>query len=123
MKKNILLSAIFLLWAASAMANELPPYSEVHSLLPFYSLEADQEGPAIEMYPNPVTDSRLTIKSGEDFRHIQIMNITGEIVFSQDYPDGTNSAVIELNKLKNGMYLVRVAFTGRPNYTGKIIVK
>lgn len=77
----------------------------------------------VVMYPNPVTEGRLTIKSEESFILIQIMNITGEIVFNQEYPMGTTAEIVELNKLEKGMYLVRIGFAGRNNYTAKIIIK
>jgi hypothetical protein len=124
MKKNILLSVLLILWASSAMASDLPPYGSTYSLNPFYfeqeSLQNDRE---IVMYPNPVTEGRLTIKSEESFNSIQILNITGEIVFSQEYPMGSTLEVLELNKLEKGMYLVRIGFEGKTNHTAKIIVK
>jgi hypothetical protein len=123
MKKFLHLSVILLFCAASAMASELPPYSEFYTFSPFYVQEPPQTEKVIEMYPNPVTEGRLTIKSEESFNLIQILNITGEIVFSQEYPAGSNIEVIELTRLEKGMYLVRIGFAGKANHTGKIIVK
>lgn len=123
MKKNILLAAFLIIWALGLNARELPPYSEVYNIAPFYSLEPFQNESGVVIYPNPVTEGRLTIKSEEAFSAIQIMNITGEIVFSQEYPSGTNSETLELTRLEKGMYLVRISFEGRTNFTGKIIVK
>jgi hypothetical protein len=123
MKKNVLLSALLILWAISAKALDLPPYSEGYNLTAFFSYEPVQNMSGIVMFPNPVTEGRLTIKSEDPFNTIQILNITGEIVFSQEYPSGSYSEVLELNKLEKGMYLVRIGFTGRTNFTGKIIVK
>lgn len=124
MKKFIPLSAILFLWALSAVASELPPYSH-YSSSPFYLQQAQQQlvDSGVEMFPNPVTDGRLTIKSEEGFHFIQILNITGEIVFNREYPSGTTTEVIELTHLKKGMYLVRVGFLGKPNHTAKIILK
>ena len=124
MKKFIPLSAILVIWAATAMAGENPPYSETLRLNPFFSQQIiDQPSREVEIYPNPVTEGRLTVKSEESFRSIQIMNITGEIVFSQEYPSGTNSEVLELEKLEKGIYLIRIGFAGKANHTSKIIVK
>jgi len=123
MKKYVLLSAILFLWALSAGASELPPYSE-YSFSPFYLQQTQQlADTGVEMFPNPVTEGSLTIKSEESFHHIQILNITGELVFNREYPSGTNTEVIELTHLKKGMYLVRVSFSGKPNHTAKIIIK
>jgi hypothetical protein len=123
MKKIILFTAILFLWAGSTFAADLPPYSESYSFSPFYFEDFQQPETGVQMYPNPVTEGRLTIKSEESFNLIQIMNITGEIVFTQAYPSGSNSEVIELNNLQKGMYLVRIGFAGKPNHTAKIIIK
>ena len=124
MKKFIPLLAILVLWATSAFSASLPPYSESHSFNPFFVSEnADEPEKNIEIFPNPVTEGRLTIKSAESFRSIQIMNITGEIVFAQEYPSGSTSEVIELEKLQKGIYLVRIGFAGKVTHTEKIMVK
>ena len=124
MKKYLVVTAIFFLWALSAVASELPPYSNFSSS-PFYLQQTIPQPveTGVEMFPNPVTEGSLTIKSEESFHLIQILNITGEIVFTREYPSGTNTEVIELTHLKKGMYLVRVGFSGKPNHTAKIIVK
>jgi hypothetical protein len=124
MKKFIPLAAICLLWAASVMGSELPPYGQTHSDSPFYTTPgAGQSDRAIEIFPNPVTEGRITIKSDEGFRSVQIMNITGEIVFNREYPMGSTTEVIELDKLEKGIYLVRIGFTGKVNHTEKIMIK
>jgi hypothetical protein len=123
MKKALLLSILFL-WAGVTIASELPPYSELYSFGSLFVQQTlQQPDKEIQIYPNPVTDGRLTIKSGESFHLIQILNITGEIVFSQEYPSGTNSEVIELTNLEKGMYLIRIGFAGKTNHTAKIIIK
>jgi hypothetical protein len=112
------------MWASSAWSSGLPPYSEYYSANPFYiSEEFDQPEKDIEIFPNPVTENRLTIKSAESFRSVQIMNITGEIVFAQEYPSGSTSEVIELDKLQKGIYLVRIGFSAKVTHTEKIMLK
>lgn len=123
MKKTVLY-AIFFLWAGVTLASELPPYSELYTFSPLFLQQNQQPAEkGIQIFPNPVTEGRLTIKSEESYHLIQILNITGEIVFSQEYPSGTNSEVIELTNLEKGMYLVRIGFSGKPNHTAKIIIK
>ncbi len=124
MKKILPLTAILVIWASSAWGSNLPPYSESYSLNPFYiSEEFDQPDKDIEIFPNPVTEGRITIKSSESFQSVQIMNITGEIVFAREYPSGTASEVIELDKLQKGIYLVRIGFSTKVNHTEKIMIK
>jgi hypothetical protein len=124
MKKIIPLTFILILWAVSLMGSDLPPYSVSYPAVAFYaSAMADQPEIAIEIFPNPVTEGNLTIKSDENFQSVQILNITGKIVFSQVYPTGSSSEVIELNKLEKGIYLVRIGFAGKENHTEKIMIK
>jgi hypothetical protein len=124
MKKIIPLAAILFLWATSIIGSNLPPYSETYVSYTFYAFErTGQSERVIEIFPNPVTDGRLTIKSSESFWSIQILNITGEIVFSQEYSSGSVSEVIELNKLGKGVYLVRIGYSGKATHTEKIMIK
>ncbi len=124
MKKYLLLSVVVLWAGVTAAAAEMPPYSELFA----YNTNLFQQTPQdtdkeLRIFPNPVTDGRLTIKSGEAFHLVQILNITGEVVFSQEYPTGTTSEVIEVTNLEKGMYLIRIGFPGKPNHTAKIIIK
>jgi hypothetical protein len=124
MKKLIPLTAILFLWATSAIGSDLPPFSEHHSSSPFYaSARIDQPERDIEIFPNPVTEGRITITSSENILSVQILNITGKMVFSQEYEPNTSSVVIELDKLEKGIYLVRIGFTGKVSYTEKIMIK
>jgi hypothetical protein len=124
MKKNIPLLAIFVLWTSSVFGASLPPYAESYSSNPFFtSGNVDQPEKDIEIFPNPVNEGRLTIKSAESFRSIQIMNITGEIVFNQEYPSGSNAELIVLEKLQKGIYLIRIGFPEKVNHTEKIMIK
>jgi hypothetical protein len=123
--KNIFpLLAILVLWAQSAIGADFPPYNSAVSGKPFfYTEEIDQLERDIEIFPNPVTEGRLTIKSVESFRSLQILNITGEVVFNQEYPAGSTSETVELDKLQKGIYLVRIGFAGKVNHTEKIMIK
>jgi len=79
--------------------------------------------PVVEIFPNPVTEGRLTINSDEAILLVQIMNITGKIVFSQEYQPDTSSVTIELNDVEKGVYLVRITFNDKVVHTEKIMVK
>ena len=124
MKKIIPLAAILLLWATSLIGSDRPPFSEARASYPFFiSEKADQPERDIEIFPNPVIEGRLTIKCSESFRSVQLLNITGEVVFTQEYPSGSLFEVIELDKLGKGIYLVRIVFSGKVTHTEKIMIK
>jgi len=124
MMKVLPLFAMLVLWALPAIGSDFPPFGETHSDLPFFAMQqTEQPERKVDVYPNPVTEGRLTIKSDESFRTVQILNITGEIVFNQEYPSGTNTEVIELDRLVKGIYLVRIGFTDKTKHTEKIMIK
>jgi hypothetical protein len=124
MKRLLPLTAMFFLWSASVVAGDLPPFAESHSSFPFQVTErSGQPEKDVEIYPNPVTEGRITITSPESILSVQILNITGKMVFSEDYQPNTNSVVIELDKLEKGIYLVRIGFPGKVTHTEKIMIK
>jgi len=123
MKKIIPATVIFLFWAIPAIGSA-PDFTAPNSFYPaYFNQSTEQSEKEIEIFPNPVTEGRLTIKSAENFRSVQILNITGEIVFSAQYPSGSVYEVIELNKLEKGIYLVRIGFAEKVNHTEKIMIK
>jgi len=77
----------------------------------------------VEIYPNPLTEGRLTIKTDDQILSIQVLNITGKMVFNEDYQPGTYSAVLELSKLEKGLYLIRISFNDKEIHTEKVMVK
>jgi hypothetical protein len=124
MRKLLPLTVILVVWATSVFGSGMPPYAESYAPFAFLSpLITSQTEKSIEIYPNPVTDGQLTVKSDESFTSIQILNITGEIVFSRQYPSGSNSEVVELDKLGKGIYLIRIGFPEKENHTEKIMIK
>jgi hypothetical protein len=51
------------------------------------------------------------------------LNITGKIVFSQEFQPNTTMVDLQLDKLEKGIYLVRIGFTGKETHTEKVMVK
>jgi hypothetical protein len=124
MKKILPLFVMIFIWAAMATASSLPTVSEMNSInRTYFQPGQDQLAREIELYPNPVTDGHLTITSTESILAVQILNITGKIVFNQEFQPNTNSVDLELDKLEKGIYLVRISFTGKETHTEKIMVK
>jgi hypothetical protein len=86
---------------------------------------ADQSQPLreVELYPNPITEGRLTITASDDISSVQILNITGKVVFNQEFDSNTNRVDLELDKLEKGIYLVRINFPGKLSRTEKVMIK
>jgi hypothetical protein len=124
MKYFLPLTAIFLFWFASVSGDILLSFSPISKDYKYLILSvADQPDYKVEIYPNPVTEGRLTINTKSNIQSVQILNITGKIVFNQEYQPNTSSVSIELNKMEKGIYLVRINFSTKENHTEKIMIK
>ena len=124
MKNALPLTLVLLIWFASASGATYPSLHDLKS--EFSSLHmADQDQPVreIELYPNPITEGRLTITASDNISSVQILNITGKVVFSQEYDSNTNRVDLELDKLEKGIYLVRINFPGKISRTEKVMIK
>jgi hypothetical protein len=123
MKKLLPLFAMLFIWASVVTATGAPA-SEMNSISRnYFQPGQDQLVRDIELYPNPITDGHLTITSTESIQTVQILNITGKIVFNQEFQPNTNTVDLELDKLEKGIYLVRIGFIGKETHTEKVMVK
>jgi len=124
MKNVIPLSIILLIWVASVSGSSVP---SLHAFKAEYrSLHmSDQDQPLrdVEIYPNPITEGRLTIVASDNILSVQILNITGKVVFNQEFGSNTNRVDLELDKLEKGIYLVRINFPGKITRTEKVMIK
>ncbi len=124
MKKIILLAAVILLLISSFTGYGSADGSDRAVLLSHLeTLSPAQPETEIEIFPNPVTESRLTISSAYPMVSVQILNITGKIVFTQEFQPATGRAEVDLNKPEKGIYLVRISFSSNEIHTEKIMVK
>ena len=123
--KNVLpFTVIILLWAASVSGAKFPTLHDLKA--EFRSLPmADQDQPVreVELYPNPILEGRLTITASENISSVQILNITGKVVFNQEFDSNTNRVDLELDRLAKGVYLVRINFPGKISHTEKVMIK
>jgi len=124
MKKFLRLTAIisihcafFPVLAFSAVTDDMR-----HDEIAYFQAPEDPEK-KIEVYPNPMTEGVLTIKTGDQMLSVQILNITGKIVFNAEYQPGTYSAILELSKFEKGIYLIRINFSDKEIHTEKLMVK
>jgi hypothetical protein len=124
MKKLLPLVVMLFLWATVLTATSLPSASELNTISrAYFQPGQDQLVREIELYPNPITDGRLTITSSESIQSVQILNITGKIVFNQEFQPNTTTVDLTLDKLEKGIYLVRIGFIGKETHTEKVMVK
>jgi hypothetical protein len=69
-------------------------------------------------YPNPATD-RLSFRNATSIRHIEIMNLNGQIIMSVN----NLRSSINLSGLPQGMYLVRITNNDNTTSMSKLIKK
>jgi hypothetical protein len=71
----------------------------------------------IQIYPNPATDKLNFSSAGKLINKIEMIDLTGKMVFSVSYPQQTGS--IDLKGFKSGLYFVLI-FTADNIYTSKV---
>ena len=76
------------------------------------SLRKNGQSEPITLYPNPVTDN-LLINSSSPIKTIEIINVAGEIVYTNKAVNLTNS--ISVKSFSNGLYILKI-------YTGSEII-
>ena len=72
-----------------------------------------------EIYPNPIDDILTISVSNNTISRIEILDITGKIVYSQGYKDRN----INISSFSKGLYLLKVYDTNKQVSTFKIIKK
>ena len=73
----------------------------------------------IEIYPNP-SNGIFTIRNISDVRNIQINDILGKMVLSQN--NTKNHTTLAINK-PNGVYFVQLAFKNGEKVIRKVVIK
>jgi hypothetical protein len=122
MKKYLPIIAFFLFITATLAGNGSSPVPDISGMR-VHAAAPEQPIREIELYPNPVTEGRLTLTASENIRSVQVLNITGKIVFNEEYPSGSTTITLDLDKLDKGVYLVRIIFPDNDIRTEKIMVK
>ncbi|WP_081415600.1 cellulase family glycosylhydrolase [Aquimarina latercula] len=73
-----------------------------------------------EIYPNPVTDSKITIKGSEQYT-VVIYNMIGKKVYEEN--NVSNTSIILTNHLNNGLYILKLYdLTTKTKETKKILI-
>ncbi len=92
-----------------------------------YSYVVDPEFKGVAIYPNPITNSNVTIEILDDWNgaDVSIYDMVGRPVFagkiaSSDGTDGRNT--LNVGGLGNGIYILQVKASADKSYVGKIIV-
>lgn len=76
---------------------------------------------AVRIFPNPVTDDRLTISNVQGGSNLRITNSLGQIVLNQQISG--NSVTLNNLDLRKGVYFVQLSVNNTAYATRKLIVK
>ena len=85
--------------------NELASPVTDAQYLPTGIRNIDTQKISLSVYPNPLFNNKLTLKSEENIKRIQVYTTHGMMVFDQNFDE--NNIIIPLNGLKSGTYIVK----------------
>jgi hypothetical protein len=109
-KRSILLFGIAVICTVSA-------FSEPDNVA--YTTENQKD---FIVYPNPVTDGYVILKTEADIKRIEIVSIVGQIIYTKEL-EPTSSVRLNLDQIQSGIYLMRVSYTNNTSNTQRIWVK
>jgi hypothetical protein len=89
----------------------------------FVDMNASVPELVVNVYPNPVIESKINIAANQNIRSIKILTIVGSVIFDEEYEAGITSVQLDLDKLSKGLYLLKLKFDKEKIYTEKIMVK
>ncbi|MEN9332756.1 MAG: Secretion system C-terminal sorting domain [Bacteroidota bacterium] len=67
----------------------------------------------ISVYPNPLVEDILTIKSDDKIDWIEILTSENKLVDRKSNSDNSNSITISLSNIPNGIYFLRIGILNR----------
>lgn len=87
-------------------------------------LNVQKEKLAIEMnaYPSPATDYVTVDFKGNDVKSIEVRNMTGQLVLSENIKTGEESRQLNVQGLDNGLYMINVRLTNGLDKTINVVV-
>jgi hypothetical protein len=71
------------------------------------------------VYPNPVT-GKLYVSSKNIITGLEIIDLTGKVVFSKNYISGGKKIAVDLSNINKGIYFLK-SFTYNKTYVGRIL--
>jgi hypothetical protein len=76
-----------------------------------------------KMYPNPNASNVLSMEADQPIKRVEIYNVYGQKVLTEQIVGGTNYADIRLNILGAGMYMVNLVFDENQISIQKLIIE
>jgi len=87
------------------------------------NFEENNTSSEVRIYPNPCTDSKLTIEfNHQEITEIRLTNITGKEVYLKKFQFAENKKQIQLNDIPNGIYIVKITTSDQNMVVKKLMV-
>ena len=62
---------------------------------------------SLHVYPNPVNDN-LYLEVDDDIKEVSVYNITGMMVYNEQFTNYNERLTIDLSNFDNGIYFVKI---------------
>ena len=82
---------------------------------------AEVEVGSVRLSPNPAR-TRVTVEADCAIRHVEVADMAGRVLVSERYDAGARSATLDVGRLAQGIYAVRV-YTEREEAVQKLIIE
>ena len=77
----------------------------------------------LKIYPNPVKNNQVTISfQTKEIAELRLVNITGKEVLKQEYVFPLQKAVLSLNEVPNGLYIVQIRTSEQQLISKKLMI-
>jgi len=83
--------------------------------------EQQEKDHSLVIYPNPVVGNTLHLNASTSWSTIEILNIVGQVVRTYPFDGNIRQASLNLDDLKEGVYMLKILFTDRTQSTRKIV--
>lgn len=75
------------------------------------------------VYPNPIVDGQLAINASEAIESVQIINLLGQVVITENFNDFTKTKMINAEILNKGIYTVKLKFSNNSVSQTNLVVQ
>lgn len=123
-KKQIMKEALLVF---TLLLSILSAHAQVDSLNTYQNAQIrplnDVSEPSLTIYPVPVRDNVINIRSTKEISSIKITNIIGQDIYRANYNNPQIIIKITLDNPARGMYLVAITFSDRTRIVKKIMIE
>jgi hypothetical protein len=88
-----------------------------------YSLSVTDRSTEVNLFPNPIVNGDvLTIIAEKNIDRIEVLNILGQPIKNVSYFE-TVQAKLNIDELKEGIYIIKISFVDKTSSTRRLWVK